>query len=220
MAQSNMVRIRLLMRGKVVEIGLHQPLSFYYFLIKEWRGTCFEKCKSNHPTMCPWLLVGEWRLLSWNTLKLLVQTGFNFVLKNLFYELALFFNLFQARKFDCIAVSLSSTLVPKACTSRMILGHKLPETESVNCSEFINAHYITQPRQKEAPFQLQRLLKKVIRMRGVKLFIILASNYLHGGRVYPPRQSLATKFEMDWWWQNFTIFIAVEFNLRVRDELV
>jgi hypothetical protein len=67
-----MVRIRLLMRGKVVEIGLHQPLSYYYFLRKEWKGTCFEKCKSNHPTMCPWLLVGEWRLLSWNTIKLLL----------------------------------------------------------------------------------------------------------------------------------------------------
>jgi hypothetical protein len=105
-------------------------------------------------------------------------------LKNLFYELALFFNLFQARKFDCIAVSLSSTLVPKACTSRLILGHKLPKTESVNCSEFINANYITQPRQKEALSQLQRLLKKVVvRMRGVKLFIILASSHLHGGRV-------------------------------------
>ena len=156
--------------------------------------------------MCLWLLLGERRLLSWNTLKLLLQAGFNFLLKNLFYELALFFNLFQVRKFDCVAVSLSSTLVPKACTSRMILGHKLPETESVNCSEFINANYITQPRQKEAPFQLQGLLKEVIRMRGVKFFYCIQPSSC--------RQSLATKFEMDWWRQNLTVFLVVEFAVE------
>ena len=44
-------------------------------------------------------------------------------IESIFYELALYFNLFQARKFGCIVVSLSSTQVPKACTSRLILGH-------------------------------------------------------------------------------------------------
>lgn len=116
--------------------------------------------------------------------KIITLGGFQFFIeKSFLWTSFLFFNLFQARKFDCITVSLSSTLVPTACTSRMNLGHKLPETESVNCSEVIDAHYITQPRRKEAHFQLQRLLKKVIRMRGVKLYIILASNHLHGGRV-------------------------------------